>query len=139
MGIKVRNATDGFAAEVLDANLARDADDIPLLGLTRHIVIAQDRQEAWATARRAYAPWRAAFMRLWDKHGIPPPNFTPPTDFDEFAASGKAIVGTPDEVAVEIRRQCADSGINNFYAGSPSVTSPWRKRPNRSTASRTKL
>ena len=30
------------------------------------------------------------------------------------AASGRAIVGTPDEVALETRRQCAASDINYF-------------------------
>ena len=59
---RMRAVTDRYRAEWRAQG--GDANAIPLMGLTRHIVIAEDRQEALAVARRAYAPWRAAFMRL---------------------------------------------------------------------------
>ncbi len=106
----MRSITDRYRQEWQ----GHDPENAPLMGLTRHIVIAEDREEARDIARRAYIPWRAAFMRLWDRAGIPLPNFTLPLDFDDFAAEGKAIFGTPGEVAVEIERQIAESGINYF-------------------------
>lgn len=109
---RMRQVTDRFRQEWAANGSA--AEDIPLMGLTRHIVIADDREEARAIGRRAYKPWRAAFMRLWDRAGIPLPNFTLPDGFDDFAAEGKAIAGTPDEVAAEVRQQVEASGINYF-------------------------
>ena len=109
---RMRAITDRFRREW--AERGGDPDRIPLMGLTRHIVVAEDHDEASAIGRRAYAPWRAAFMRLWDRAGIPLPNFTLPDDFDDFAAEGKAIAGTPDAVAAEVRRQCKEAGINYF-------------------------
>jgi alkanesulfonate monooxygenase SsuD/methylene tetrahydromethanopterin reductase-like flavin-dependent oxidoreductase (luciferase family) len=107
---RMRSITDRYRQEWQ----GRDHESAPLMGLTRHIVIEEDRDVAWNVARRAYKPWRAAFMRLWDRAGIPLPNFSLPVDFDGLAAEGKAIVGTPDEVAAEVKTQIADSGINYF-------------------------
>ena len=107
---RMRSITDRYRQEWH----GEDPDNAPLMGLTRHIVIAEDRNEAWDIARRAYKPWRTAFMRLWDRAGIPLPNFTLPLAFDDFAAESKAIVGTPGEVAAEVQRQIAESGINYF-------------------------
>ena len=107
---RMRSITDRYRQEWQ----GDDSDNAPLMGLTRHIVIAEDRDEAWDIARRAYKPWRAGFMRLWDRAGIPLPNFSLPLDFDDFAAEGKAIAGTPDEVAAGVQAQIAESGINYF-------------------------
>ena len=101
---RMRSITDRYRQEWH----GEDPDNAPLMGLTRHIVIAEDRNEAWDIARRAYKPWRTAFMRLWDRAGIPLPNFTLPLAFDDFAAESKAIVGTPGEVAAEVQRQIAE-------------------------------
>ncbi|MDP6343916.1 MAG: LLM class flavin-dependent oxidoreductase [Alphaproteobacteria bacterium] len=91
-----------------------DAAALPLIGMTRHLVIAEDRDEALALARRAYLPWRAAFYRLWDRHGMSPVGISFPESIDELFETGQAIAGTPGEVADEIAGQIADSGINYF-------------------------
>lgn len=108
----MRRITDRYR-EVWQARGGGEAD-MPLLGMTRHIVIAEDGEEARAIGRRAYLPWRAAFMRLWDRAGLPLPNFTLPPSFDDFRDEGKAIAGTPDEVAAEVARQIEESGITYF-------------------------
>jgi alkanesulfonate monooxygenase SsuD/methylene tetrahydromethanopterin reductase-like flavin-dependent oxidoreductase (luciferase family) len=109
---KMRDVTDRYRQEW--QALGRDEAAMPMVGMTRHIIIAEDGDEARAIGRRAYLPWRTAFMRLWDKHGMMPINVRLPLDFDSFAAGGQAIAGTPDQVAAEIARQIDISGINYF-------------------------
>jgi len=107
---RVRAVTDRYRHEWQ----GQDETRLPMMGMTRHVIIADDGDEARAIGRRAYLPWRAAFMRLWDKHGMLPINVRLPPDFEAFAAAGQAIAGTPDQVAAEIERQIAVSGINYF-------------------------
>ena len=82
--------------------------------MTRHIVVAENADQARAVARRAYTPWRTAFYRLWDRHGMAPINVSLPETFDELAALGQGITGTADQVAAEIARQSEAAGINYF-------------------------
>lgn len=109
---KMRAVTDRYRGKWA-ANGGTD-EALPLMGMTRHVVIAEDGGEAREIGRRAYKPWRTAFMRLWDRHGLPLPNFTLPVDFDDFAAHGQAITGTPEEVAAKVAGQIEASGINYF-------------------------
>lgn len=90
--------------------------DLPLLALTRHVVISENREEAWATARRAYLPWRKHFMTLWDRHNDKPVNITLPPTIDEFAEENKTLIGTPDEVAAQAQALIEESGINYLLA-----------------------
>ena len=88
------------------------ADDLPLIGMTRHIVIAEDAGEALACGRRAYLPWRHSFYVLWDRHGTKPIGVNLPEAFDELIEEGLAIAGTPDQVRDEIARQVETAGVN---------------------------
>ncbi len=109
---RVREVTDAYRAAWTAAG--RAAADLPLLGMTRHIVVAEDGEEARAIARRAYQPWREAFLRLWKRHGLVPPNVSLPEDFDQLMALGQGIAGTADEVAAEIARQEGEADVNYF-------------------------
>ena len=109
---KVRAITDRYWEAWAEAG--REAAGLPLLGMTRHIVIAEDGGQARTIARRAYLPWRAAFYRLWDRHAMLPINVHLPDGFDELAALGQGIAGTAGEVAAEIERQSEAAGINYF-------------------------
>ncbi len=111
---QMRAVTDRYRNEWAANGGAEDA--LPLLGLTRHVVIAAERDEAWAIARRAYEPWRSHFMALWDRAGMQPPSIRLPHDFDDFAADGRAIVGTPEDAAVQVRDCIEESGINYFLS-----------------------
>ena len=111
---QMRTVTDRYRQEWAAHGGAQDA--LPLLGLTRHMVIAEDREEAWAIARRAYEPWRSHFMALWDREGMKPANIRLPHDFNEFAAEGRAFVGAPDDVAAQVHACIEESGINYFIA-----------------------
>jgi alkanesulfonate monooxygenase SsuD/methylene tetrahydromethanopterin reductase-like flavin-dependent oxidoreductase (luciferase family) len=110
---RMRAVTDRYRSEWAANGGAEDA--LPLLGLTRHLVIADDRDEAYAIARRAYEPWRAHFLYLWDRAGVKG-TIVLPNDFDEFAADGRAIFGTPEDVAAQVFACIEESGINYFIA-----------------------
>ena len=89
-------------------------EDLPRLGVTRHVVVAETTEQAMAVARRAYKPWRAAFYRLWDRHGSAPVGVSFPETFDELVEAGQAIAGTPDAVARAVGAQAEEAGINYF-------------------------
>jgi alkanesulfonate monooxygenase SsuD/methylene tetrahydromethanopterin reductase-like flavin-dependent oxidoreductase (luciferase family) len=103
----VREATDRYRA------LWRgDPARLPLMGTTRHVVIAASRNEALDAGRRAYRRWHASFMYLWRKHGTQPQFASFPEDFDELLARGQAAAGTPAEVAEQLRAHAAQAGVN---------------------------
>ena len=96
----VRQVTDGYRRDWAAAG--HSADDLPLMGMTRTIVVAESDGEALAIARRAHRRWHQSFMKLWDKHGTRPINAFYPDNFDEAQQMGFGIAGTPATV-----RDCA--------------------------------
>src|SRR5690606_31337137 len=84
----------------------------PKLGMNRHIVIAETREEALAVARRGYRVWFASFMKLWREHKMPPVGVNYPEEIDGFIDNGLAAVGTPAEVRAILEEQLAESGAN---------------------------
>ena len=89
-----------------------DANTIPRMGMSRHIVLAETDADAFAIARRAYASWHKSFMFLWDRRGSRPPNAAYPESFDELVSRGLALAGTPSSVRDTLRRQAEDAGVN---------------------------
>ncbi len=63
-----REITDRYRAQWQAAG--RDPAKLPLLGMSRHIVIAETDAEALALARRSYARWHESFTHLWRLHGV---------------------------------------------------------------------
>src|SRR5438067_704619 len=51
----------------------RPDSDLPLMGINRHIVIADTQEAARDIARRAYRPWRRNMERLWAQYDVPFP------------------------------------------------------------------
>jgi alkanesulfonate monooxygenase SsuD/methylene tetrahydromethanopterin reductase-like flavin-dependent oxidoreductase (luciferase family) len=86
--------------------------ELPLLGMNRHIVIAETDGAALGAARRAYGRWYASFMKLWWKHGGKPPNALYPESFDALVEIGLGVAGSPDTVREVLARHVAQSGIN---------------------------
>ena len=84
----------------------------PKLGMNRHMVIAEDRAEALAIARRAYRRWYASFMKLWWDHKTPPVGVNYPAEIDGFLESGMAVVGTTADVRAALEGQLVESGAN---------------------------
>ena len=71
--------------------------DLPVLGLNRHIVVADTDAEAARIAAPAYAKWRNSFSWLWDLKGVPFP-FPYPETFEAHQAAGYSIAGSPRTV-----------------------------------------
>jgi alkanesulfonate monooxygenase SsuD/methylene tetrahydromethanopterin reductase-like flavin-dependent oxidoreductase (luciferase family) len=95
------------------AALGHPPQELPLIGLVRHVVVADSDAEALAIARPAYRQWRASFLKLWLRHGkMPSPHAIFPPEFDEAEAAGRAVAGAPAKVSAYLRDVVAESGIS---------------------------
>ncbi len=93
--------------------LGRADDELPKIGITRHIVVAASDEEAMRIARRAYPRWRSAMDCLWRRSGTPfPLGEIYPADFDALAGAGYGFAGAPDTVRGHVRALAADTGVN---------------------------
>src|SRR5260370_22212938 len=79
--------------------LGRPESALPMMGINRHIVIADSEANARDIARRAYRPWRKHMELLWAKYDVPFPLGTSlPQEWAPLEAHGHAIAGTPSRV-----------------------------------------
>ena len=77
------------------------------------MVVADTDAEALAIARRAYPRWRANFFWLFERHGSAPRVAALyPKSFDEVAALGIAVAGSPATVRDFIAADIAATGAN---------------------------
>ncbi len=106
----VRRITDGYRAAWTAAG--NDLATLPLMGMTRTVVVADDEAAALATARRAHARWHRSFMQLWDRHGTQPLNAFYPDSFDEAQRLGFGIAGTPAGVREWLQEQISQAQVN---------------------------
>jgi alkanesulfonate monooxygenase SsuD/methylene tetrahydromethanopterin reductase-like flavin-dependent oxidoreductase (luciferase family) len=106
----VRQVTDGYRQAWAEAG--HRADDLPLMGMTRTVVIAETEREALETARRAHKRWHQSFFKLWEKHGTRPMNAFYPDNFDEAQQRGFGIAGTPELVRDVLQQQLAEARVN---------------------------
>jgi alkanesulfonate monooxygenase SsuD/methylene tetrahydromethanopterin reductase-like flavin-dependent oxidoreductase (luciferase family) len=85
----------------------------PLLGVARHVVVAETDREAREIARRAYPRWRESFRWLFARHGVEPRiiGLYPPT-FDELAALDNGVAGSPATVREFLSAEIEASGAN---------------------------
>jgi alkanesulfonate monooxygenase SsuD/methylene tetrahydromethanopterin reductase-like flavin-dependent oxidoreductase (luciferase family) len=111
-GKDMRAITDRYRVEW--AGLGMPAGELPLMGVSRHIVIAETRKEALEIAKRGYDKWRESFLLLWRKHNmqLPNPNALFPEQFEEAEAEGRAVAGTPDQVRAFVQRSIDEGGLN---------------------------
>lgn len=95
------------------ARLGRPEQDLPHIGITRHVVVADTEAEAVEIGRRAYRRWRIAIEWLWKEADIPftIPSVYPET-FDELLRIGNGAAGTPEAVREVLREQAARGGLN---------------------------
>ena len=88
---------------------------MPLMGLGRHVVIAETDAEAMAVAKRAYRLWHQSFHYLWEHHnriGVKPTYGLYPESLDELIARGQAAIGTPAKVRAMLEQQVSEAGAN---------------------------
>ncbi len=107
---RVREITDRYRKEWAAAGHAPGS--MPLVGTTRHLVIAETDGKAMDIARRAYARWYASFMFLWKKHDSAPQFAAFPEDFDAVHKAGLAAVGSPETVRKLLASEIGQSGVN---------------------------
>lgn len=97
-----RHIAERFRAEW--AKLGKPAGELPLIGVSRHVVVAHTDREAKAMARRAYEKWVTRFDQLWRDNGtsvrqaFPPIAALYPETWDEVEAVGNGIAGSPETV-----------------------------------------
>lgn len=112
LGERVRQATDLYRAEwrgMLEA--------IPLMGVSRHIVVADSDAEAKTLARAAYARWRGSMAWLWEERGSGFPLAAHlPLEWDSAEAMGHGCAGSPDTVRAFVEREVRDGGITYFVS-----------------------
>ena len=94
------------------ARLGKRPEDLPLLGASRHVVVADSRREALEIAERAYPQWLASLLVLWQERGITPPNISFPPTAAEAIEAGYVFAGTPSTVREAIVELIRSTGIN---------------------------
>lgn len=89
------------------ATAGKPPETLPLMGTSRHVVVADTDEEAVATASLAYPQWRASLMLLWEQRGVAAPFIAYPPTPEEALATGWMYAGTPDSVRAQIEELVA--------------------------------
>jgi alkanesulfonate monooxygenase SsuD/methylene tetrahydromethanopterin reductase-like flavin-dependent oxidoreductase (luciferase family) len=112
---------DGGVKALTDAYRAawrkqgEDAIGMPLLGVFRHVVVADSDTKAREIARRAYRQWRHHMAFLWDWGGLPfPIAAVYPEEFDALEAAHMGVAGSPDTVRRYVAETVERTGISYF-------------------------
>lgn len=108
---KIRPVTDRYR-EVWAGTPRAARQALPLLGMGRHVVVAETRGEAMQMGRRGFEAWYTSLQHLWRVHGNPMTSYPIPEDFAAAVDGGVLLVGTPDEVAEGIVREIEAAGVN---------------------------
>jgi alkanesulfonate monooxygenase SsuD/methylene tetrahydromethanopterin reductase-like flavin-dependent oxidoreductase (luciferase family) len=109
----VKALTDAYRAAWQAQGKAGAA--MPLMGVFRHVVVADTDARALEIARAAYRTWRHHMAFLWEWGGVEfPIKAIYPNEFDALQAAGMGIAGTPEAVRRYIASTVAATGINYF-------------------------
>jgi alkanesulfonate monooxygenase SsuD/methylene tetrahydromethanopterin reductase-like flavin-dependent oxidoreductase (luciferase family) len=92
--------------------LGRKDPDMPLIGLSRHIVVGDTDKEAQGAAKRAFLLWYDALIHLWRAHGVGLPRQLIPEKFEDALAQGYIIAGSASTVRERMKRDNEIAGIN---------------------------
>lgn len=91
------------------------AADLPLLGVFRHVVVADSDTKARDIARSAYRRWREHMEFLWVWGGLPFPLVKIyPEDLDALEGMAMGVAGSPETVRRYIAATVEQTGINYF-------------------------
>lgn len=112
-----RLIVDRYKAEWV--KLGKSLADLPKIGITRHVVIAETDQEARAIARRAYRKWHDSFTHLWRQAGMEVPFVSTlyPPEWDDLQAVGNGYAGSPETVKRLVAEEVEKTGINYLLSG----------------------
>jgi alkanesulfonate monooxygenase SsuD/methylene tetrahydromethanopterin reductase-like flavin-dependent oxidoreductase (luciferase family) len=106
----VRPLTDAYKQEW--ASIGRSPGDLPLLGISRNMVLAPTRAEAMAIANRAFARFSGSLYYLWRKYHITPPPVFPADTFEGICATGHFYAGDPAGAREWVARHRDAGGIS---------------------------
>ena len=107
---RVREITDRFRSQW--AATGRPDEQMPLVGTSRHVVVAANDALALGIAERAYSRWYTSFMHLWTRHGTAP-QFAPfPASFQEAQRQGLAVAGSATTVREILAEQIEQAGVS---------------------------
>jgi alkanesulfonate monooxygenase SsuD/methylene tetrahydromethanopterin reductase-like flavin-dependent oxidoreductase (luciferase family) len=97
--------------------LGKTDANLPLIGVSKHVVVADTDADALRIARRAYPIWLESFRWLFKRHGTEPRiiNTLPPT-FDALVELGNGVAGSPRTVRDFIAAEREATGINYFVS-----------------------
>ena len=84
----------------------------PLVGMQRHVVVADTDAEAMSAARDAYRRWYESLAQLWRQFGTVPVSFA--DSLEGAIQRDAAIVGSPATVRAEVMRQLEATDANYF-------------------------
>lgn len=88
------------------------APDEPMIGVGRHLFLADSDAEAERLAAQAYEHWYDALAKLWRDHGGNPVTGMIIDNYAEARAGGQCVAGTPETVRAELLAQIDDIGFN---------------------------
>lgn len=109
-GERVRDVTDLYRREW--ASHGGSEEFMPLIGVSRHMVVAETDEEALAIARPAYLRWRDSFAALWIERGFPRPlTDVYPDSWDLLQERGNCCAGSPETVRAFVEAEVS-RGIN---------------------------
>jgi len=93
-------------------SLGRPDAEMPLIGLSRHIMVGDTDKEAQGAAKRAFALWYDALIHLWRAHGVGLPRQMIPAEFEAALDGGYIVAGSPATVRDRLKRDNDVAGIN---------------------------
>jgi alkanesulfonate monooxygenase SsuD/methylene tetrahydromethanopterin reductase-like flavin-dependent oxidoreductase (luciferase family) len=109
----VREVTDAYRAAW--KKLGHSDANLPMMGVNRHIIVADTDDKARDIARRAYPAWRHHMGLLWHEYNVPfPLEAALPPDFQVVLDHGDAVAGTPDTVRKFIAHEIEATGVNYY-------------------------
>jgi alkanesulfonate monooxygenase SsuD/methylene tetrahydromethanopterin reductase-like flavin-dependent oxidoreductase (luciferase family) len=94
--------------------LGKPEASMPLVGMSRHIMVASTDGEAIEIARPGYERWYQSLMHLWRLWGQLPPAIAYPETFEDALTSGFVIAGSPATVRASVAAQVREAGVNYF-------------------------
>ena len=89
-----------------------EPEALPMMGVTRHMVLAPTDDEAMRLARRAFPKWAASYFHLFKKHNAKTRFQVFSEDFDEMQAQGLVLAGSPATVRRGLEALVEHSGVN---------------------------
>jgi alkanesulfonate monooxygenase SsuD/methylene tetrahydromethanopterin reductase-like flavin-dependent oxidoreductase (luciferase family) len=89
------------------------SNSLPIMGIARHVVVAETEAAAVSVAERAYKPWLKHMELLWTAHGLKLPLGLPP-EIGPLLQIGTAFAGTATGLRNFVDGQAKATGANYF-------------------------